>query len=143
MDNRIEKETKNVSDTLDCLHERASRADLDGYLELFAEDAVFMGTDRSERWPMEFFRPYVAKRFEGGAGWTYRTAERNVTMGPDCKTAWFDELLHHDAGEARGSGVLVLDGGIWKIAQYNLCFPIPNVLLGPFRQIIRVTENTR
>ncbi len=31
-------------------------------------------------------------------------------------------------GACRGSGVLVLSGGAWKIAQYNLSIPIPNDL---------------
>ena len=31
-------------------------------------------------------------------------------------------------GVCRGSGVLILLGGEWKIAQYNLSIPIPNNL---------------
>ena len=39
---------------------------------------------------------------------------------------WFNERLSHERyGEVRGSGVLVRDE-IWKVAQYNLSFPIPN-----------------
>ena len=129
---------KQVSETLDRLHEYASRADLEKYLALFSDHTVFMGTDKAERWPMEAFRPYVAKRFEGGTGWTYRAIARNISASPDGKVAWFDERLQHETGEARGSGVLVLEGKTWKVAQYNLCFPIPNTLLRPFRDIIRV-----
>ncbi len=33
-------------------------------------------------------------------------------------------------GVCRGSGVLVLINGNWKIAQYNLSIPIPNALAG-------------
>ena len=138
MQSDIEKHEKIVAETLDHLHEYASQANLEKYLALFSERAVFMGTDKDERWPMAAFRPYVAKRFEGGTGWTYRATERNIDVAADGKSAWFDERLSHETGEARGSGVLVLEDGTWRIAQYNLCFPIPNALLRPFRDIIRV-----
>lgn len=137
MQSSIEKQ---VSDTLDRLHEYASQADLERYLDLFAEDAVFMGTDKDERWPLEIFCPYVAKRFEGGTGWTYRAVERHVSANPEGTVAWFDERLQHETGEARGSGVLVRKDGEWRIAQYNLGFPIPNELLRPFRDIMRVVR---
>jgi hypothetical protein len=41
-----------VSIVLDALHEAASRADGRTYFELFAHDAVFFGTDATERWPI-------------------------------------------------------------------------------------------
>lgn len=138
MQSDTEKLEKIISETLDRLHEYAAQANLEKYLALFSECAVFMGTDKEERWPMALFRPYVAKRFEGGTGWAYRAIARNISVAPDGKAAWFDERLQHETGEARGSGVLVLEGEAWKIAQYNLCFPIPNALLRPFRDIIRV-----
>lgn len=129
---------KHVSGTLNQLHEYASQANLERYLALFAQNSVFMGTDKDERWPFETFRSYVTQRFEGGTGWTYKTIKRNVSISLDETVAWFDECLHHETGEARGSGVLVLIGSEWKIAQYNLCFPIPNQLLRPFRDIMRI-----
>src|SRR2546428_801943 len=52
---------------------------------------------------------------------------RAPTVSSDGKKAWFDEDLETEKlGAARGSGVLVKDGGRWKIAQYNLSIPIPN-----------------
>jgi hypothetical protein len=42
--------------------------------------------------------------------------------------------------ETRGSGVLVLEGGRWKVAQYNLSIPIPNELV---REIVRVIRRPR
>ena len=55
---------------LDSLHRYASEAALEPYLSLFTEDGVFLGTDRSERWPLTEFAPYVAARFATGTGWT-------------------------------------------------------------------------
>jgi ketosteroid isomerase-like protein len=36
-------------EVLDALHARASAADFDGYFELYTDDAVFLGTDATER----------------------------------------------------------------------------------------------
>ena len=42
--------------------------------------------------------------------------------------------------ETRGSGVLVLREGEWKVAQYNLTIPIPNPLAGDVVRQIRELE---
>lgn len=39
-------------------------------------------------------------------------------------------------GPCRGTGVLVLDGDRWKIAQYNLSVPIPNQVFDDVKKII-------
>ncbi|MDR2780210.1 MAG: nuclear transport factor 2 family protein, partial [Synergistaceae bacterium] len=106
-----------VSNTLDLLHHYASKADGARYFALFAEDAVFIGTDSAERWGLDEFRTYAQKRFDTGIGWGYRALSRHVYLSSDKKTAWFDELLEHTEGIARGSGVLLLEGGGWKVAQ--------------------------
>jgi len=78
---------------------------------------------------------YAKARFDTGTGWTYRILERHISVVPDGQTAWFDERLDNTGlGETRGSGVLVMEDGGWKIAQYNLTIPIPNELS---RDIVR------
>lgn len=125
-----------VDATLDALHERASKADLDGYLALFSDDAVFLGTDRDEIWPIDVFSAYVAERFATGTGWTYVPTERTVHRRGD--VAWFEErVLNAAYGETRGTGVLVLDNGVWRIAQYNLTLPIPNDLFDDVSERIK------
>lgn len=131
---------KQVSNVLDSLHEAASKADGKAYFALYADDAVFFGTAKEERWPISEFRPYTLKRFSSGTGWTYKATERNIYFSKDGRTAWFDERLDHSAGEARGTGVLMLDGNKWKIVQYNLSFPVPNDLFDPIYQMIRIYE---
>ncbi len=112
---------------LDSLHEAAAAADGARYFSLFAPDAVFLGTDATERWTLEEFRAYAEPFFSRGKGWTYRPRDRHVSLSGDRRTAWFDERLDHERyGELRGTGVLrLLDGG-WRVAQYNLAFPMPN-----------------
>lgn len=119
---------------LEDLHRLASEGDFDAYFDLYTPDAVFMGTDATERWSLEDFRGYAS----ASSGWTYRMTERHVFVDADASTAWFDERLENDRyGETRGTGVLVKTGTGWKIAQYNLTIPIPNALAREFAGRIR------
>ena len=116
-----------VNTTLDSLHEAASEAQEERYFSLFTEDAIFVGTDAKERWNMKQFRAYAHPHFSRGEGWTYVSYDRHLMINKDKTVVWFDELLTHEKyGRARGSGVLILQRGQWKIAHYVLSFPIPN-----------------
>ncbi|TFG66676.1 MAG: hypothetical protein E4H28_01160 [Gemmatimonadales bacterium] len=118
-----------VTAALDGLHAAASDADGDRYFALFAEEGVFLGTDATERWTVEQFKGYALPLFEQGRGWTYTPTERHIYITRDGQTAWFDERLSNESlGDTRGTGVLVLRDGAWKVAQYNLTIPVPNEL---------------
>jgi len=114
---------------LDELHAAAAEADGARYFACFAPGAVYLGTDASERWSVDAFRAWAAPYFAEGRGWTYVATERHVTLARGGDTAWFDERLDNAKyGEVRGSGVLVRRAGRWRVAQYNLAFPVPNEL---------------
>jgi hypothetical protein len=116
-----------ISAVLDRFHAAAARADGSAYFELFAPNGVFIGTDATERWSLAEFRAYAEPYFGKGRGWTYLPRDRSVVLGPDGRTAWFDELLDSQSyGTARGVGVLVRRPEGWRIAQYALSLPIPN-----------------
>jgi ketosteroid isomerase-like protein len=116
-----------INALLDDFHQAAADADRERYLGYFTVDGVFMGTDDWERWPMPEFRDYVSERFAGGTGWAYSPEERFVTMGPDGKSAWFDEIVVSQRwGRFRGTGVLLKVGDEWKIAHYSLTALVPN-----------------
>lgn len=116
-----------VASVLDELHANAAAADEERYFALFAEDAVFLGTDARERWTKAAFRRYAKPHFAKGKAWTFRAVKRAVAFAPDGVTAWFDEELWTERlGPARGSGVLALRDGRWLIVQYNLSITIPN-----------------
>ena len=122
--------TDAVESVLDNLHLYASEANGEKYFDLFANNAVFFGTDISERWDKKAFQEYGMARFASGTGWTYFMKERNVYFSDDGKTAWFDEILiSKKYGEFRGTGVLKIVSTKWKITQYNLLLPIPNDLM--------------
>lgn len=130
--------TDAVENVLDNLHLYASEANGKKYFDLFAKNAVFFGTDISERWDKEAFQKYGMARFASGTGWTYFMKERNVYFSDDGKTAWFDEILiSKKYGEYRGTGVLIFLETEWKITQYNLLLPIPNNLMKKYAAEIK------
>ncbi len=130
-----------INKVLDDLHIYASKADGNKYFELFDNEAVFFGTDASERWHIDEFKNYALKRFKTGTGWTYTPISRNIYINEN--TAWFDENLSNEKyGEFRGTGVLIKKGDSWLISQYNLLLPIPNDLLkGYSKEIIDFLKN--
>jgi SnoaL-like domain len=117
-----------IATTLDSLHRAAALADGPAYFSLFATDAVFLGTDATERWTLDEFEAYAMPYFRQGKGWTYVPRERHIAIAPDGTIAWFDELLDNAKyGECRGTGVLRREGlGRWLVVQYSLTKLIPN-----------------
>jgi ketosteroid isomerase-like protein len=124
-------ETSSAVDlVLDDWHDAAGKADFDRYFDHFASDsAVFMGTDATERWTVAEFKPWARPYFERGKAWNFTPVDRHVYVAEGGHLAWFDESLDTpNLGPARGSGVLKLVDGKWKIAHYNLSIPIPNAI---------------
>ncbi len=131
-----------VGRVLDDWHAAASRADEERYFGHLAEDAVFLGTDASERWDKPAFRTYAHPHFAKGKAWSFRASRRAITISADGVLAWFDEdLVTPNLGPARGSGVLRLgDDGRWRIAQYNLAITVPNER---FKEVKRLLEEAK
>ena len=126
-------------EVLDILHRAASTADEDVYFDLFTADAIFTGTDATERWSLAEFRAFALPYFERDTAWTYLPYERSVVVAPDLGTAWFDEKLRNEKyGDTRGSGVLRRVGERWRIAHYVLSFAVPN---GKSAEVVRVIRD--
>jgi len=128
---------------LDQLHAAAAKADGATYFGLYTPDAVFIGTDATERWTVPQFRAYAQPYFSQGKGWTYVPRDRHVTLAPaECRcVAWFDELLDSKSyGLARGTGALVKTPDGWRVTQYALTFPIPNDVADEVTERIKAFE---
>lgn len=127
-----------VDQTLDDFHDAADKGDAARYFAILPDDAVFLGTDASERWTGAGFRRFAEPWFRRGSAWTYVPLRRYVEVVGDL--AWFDERLDNDAyGECRGSGVLQRRDGRWVLRQYNLTIPVPNALAREF--VARIRES--
>jgi SnoaL-like domain len=118
-----------VASVLDDWHQAAAAANFARYFGHFAPNGVFLGTDASERWTVSEFQAYAKPRFEAKKTWNFHPHDRHIDFSSDGSVAWFDEALDTpNLGPCRGSGVLVRQKGVWKIAQYNLSMTIPNPL---------------
>ena len=110
---------------LNGLHLDAHKGNFESYFDRHSTDAVFLGTDKTERWTIEEFKSYAKPAFSDGHGWTYAVVERN--WEGDGNTRWFDEiLLNEKLGHCRGTGVVELINGEWKISHYALTMLVPN-----------------
>ena len=119
-----------IAAVLDDFHDAAANADVERYLGLMTEDAVFVGTDEHERWPMQpDFIDYVNDRFAAG-GWSYYSTNKNIHFSQDGSVAWFDEtsISNSMGAHFRGSGVLERIDGEWKISHYVLSVLVYNEL---------------
>lgn len=116
-----------IAAVLDDFHLAAAQADEARYFGHMDEGAVFLGTDATERWTKAQFQAYAHPYFAKGKAWSFHATRRAITVSADGRTAWFDEdLATANLGPCRGSGVLALKDGAWKIVQYNLAFTVPN-----------------
>ncbi|MBL8737418.1 MAG: nuclear transport factor 2 family protein, partial [Planctomycetes bacterium] len=127
-----------IAQALDDFHDAAANGDEDRYFALLPDDAVFLGTDASERWTGAEFRRFALPYFQRPEAWTYVPLQRHVTVLQGGEHACFDELLDNDGyGICRGSGVLVRRDERWVLQLYDLSIPMPNDLAAAFAQRIR------
>lgn len=123
----LQADRQAIGAVLDDWHDAAAHADEARYFGHFATNGVFLGTDASERWDVAAFRAYAHPHFAKGRAWAFHAVRRDIDVDADGAVAWFDEdLATEKLGPCRGSGVLVREGGAWRIAQYNLTATIPN-----------------
>lgn len=130
-----------IGAVIDDFHDAAAHGDNARYLGHMTADAVFMGTDEWERWPKQTdFIDYVGSRFKDGSGWTYRSVERKIQLADAGNVAWFDEVIFSESsGRFRGTGVVVLENGTWKIAHYAMSFLVFNE---NWQEVIELSKQT-
>ena len=118
-----------IGQLLDGLHRAAAESDAQDYFARYTEEAVFLGTDASERWSIGEFKAYAAKPFAEGRGWRYDVVSRHLVPTGNPEIYGFDEVLSNEKlGLCRGSGLVVFDGERWRVAQYVLSMLIPNAI---------------
>src|SRR4029434_8736515 len=78
-----------VGSVLDAWRAPAAAADEEKYFSYFTPDAVFLGTDATERWTRDEFRKYAHPYFAKGKAWSFRTVSRWISFAPDRTVAWF------------------------------------------------------
>ncbi len=121
-----EDDKKQIASMLDSFNLAAARADFTGYFNYYTGDAIFIGTDATERWDKNQFMVWAKPYFDKGKAWNFKSIDRHVYIDENKNTAWFDELLNTQMKICRGSGVVVKKENGWKIQQYVLSMTMPN-----------------
>ena len=127
--------TELLNALVDAWHKNASETNFEAYFGFMAEGFIFLGTDPKERWSKDEFAEYCSPYFERGKAWTFTKNWRNWYFNEDSTVAWFEESLATQMDECRGSGVLTLIGGEWKIQHYNLTVLIENEKMKKFLKL--------
>lgn len=121
-------EKQAIAAVLDSLNRAAGAAHFEQYFALYADSAIFMGTDATEHWDKPAFMAFAKPYFDKGKAWSFQAIDRHIYLDSKGEFAWFDELLNTQMKICRGSGVLRKINQQWKIEQYVLSMTIPNSL---------------
>ena len=83
-----------INNTLDAWHKAAAEANFNNYFDTMTDDAIFIGTDASERWTKTELFSFCEPYFKKGKAWDFKAFDRKIYFSEDGKTAWFNELLN-------------------------------------------------
>jgi hypothetical protein len=128
---------KAIDSLMNTWHHAAAVADEDAFFGVMTPDAVYIGTDPTERWLRDELRAWSAKYFERDTAWAFRPVSRNVSFGPDGTIAWIDELLDTWMGTCRSTGILRSLDGKWRLVYYHLSIAVPNDKVDGYRRLLR------
>jgi ketosteroid isomerase-like protein len=127
-----------IKELLNQWHNAAATADAEGFFGKMTADAIYLGTDASERWLRDELREWAAFAFEREVAWAFKPYDRQLYFSMDGQTAWFEEMLDtENMGVCRGSGVLSLTANGWKIRHYDLSLMVPNEKMPDFQQLLK------
>jgi ketosteroid isomerase-like protein len=130
-----------INQLLDNWHQAAAVADEETFFGSMTPDAIYIGTDKTERWSAEELKKWSTEYFDRDTAWNFRPYDREIHFSADGKTAWFSELLETWMGICRGSGILERIGKDWKIRQYHLSVTIDNDKIKDFIKLSDTPDN--
>ena len=134
------QEIRSINRTLNSWHERAAVADTT-YFELFADNAMYLGTDVKEIWTVQEFEDLYMSFFKRGTAWNFKMKDRNVYLGDYGHYAWVDESLDTWMGLCRGTAVMEKNvDGQWRIKHYSLTVLVSNDLITDYVKLLNRDE---
>jgi hypothetical protein len=125
-----------INQFIDAWHLAATKADAATFFGSMADDAIYIGTDATERWTKSEFVTFAKPYFDRGKAWDFKPRDRDVHVTSDKQNVWFSELLDTWMGVCRGSGVIVRTQQGWKIQQYHLSVTVPNAIIKDFISLV-------
>lgn len=127
-----------IDEVLTNWHQASATANADAFFGAMTEDAIYLGTDASERWLRDELRTWAKAAFEREVAWAFTPSKREIYLSSNQKTAWFEEMLDTQMGTCRASGVLAKIGGKWMIKHYDLAIMVPNELVNDFKKLVEM-----
>ncbi|MFZ4527577.1 MAG: nuclear transport factor 2 family protein [Undibacterium curvum] len=120
----------------DAAHSRLS------YFDKMTPDAVYIGTDKTERWTLDEFKTWAKPHFARPSAWAFKVNGRHLQMTEDQSVIWFDEQLTTAMGLCQASGVIRNTPQGLKIAHYQLSLAVPNELVDYLGKAVRQWESS-
>jgi ketosteroid isomerase-like protein len=139
----IAQDTLTINKFINNWHLAASRADASTFFDSMDKDAIYIGTDKTERWTKTEFEGFALPYFKKGKAWDFKPYNRDLHVTNDGDFAWFSELLSTWMGVCRGSGILKKTDAGWKIEQYHLSVTVPNEIIKDFISLVNGAEKKK
>ena len=129
---------KEIHRFINAWHHAAAVADEATFFGSMAADAMYVGTDASERWRRDELKTWSKKYFDGDSAWAFKVLQRHIYHSDDWQYVWFDETLDTSMSVCRGSGVLRRQpNGAWLFQQYVLSAAVPNDVMKDYLKILK------
>lgn len=126
-----------IDTLLDQWHRAAATADENIFFGSMGADAIYIGTDVTERWTKAEFEAWSKKYFDRETAWNFTRIERATYFAESGAVAWFNETLDTWMGVCRGSGVVEKVDGQWKLQHYHLAITVPNEKVEAFLKLMK------
>lgn len=120
---------------MDTWHRAAAKANAEVFFGMMSEDAVYIGTDKTERWLRDELREWASGAFARESAWTFKATKRNWQIHAENQFAICDELLETWMGPCRSTAVLSWNGDSWQIIHYQLSVTIDNNKIEDFKSL--------
>ncbi|MCO6461681.1 MAG: nuclear transport factor 2 family protein [Saprospiraceae bacterium] len=131
---------ENQDKAIDAWHNAAAAGDSATFFGLMTEDAIYLGTDLSERWDRASMARDLGKYFRGRKAWHFVPYNRHYLELKDNNKILFDESLKTWMGPCKATGMLTKTRGSWKISYYNLSVAVPNQYVKQYTKLLPPNE---
>ncbi len=128
---------REINTFVDAWHHAAAVADEDTFFGSMDADALYIGTDASERWLRDELKVWSKKYFDRESAWSFTPLKRHIYWSDDRQYVWFDETLATQMDVCRGSGVLQRHGAVWRFKQYVLSIAVPNEVVKDYLKLLK------
>ncbi len=125
-----------IDSLVNAWHHAAAVADEKTFFDFMTSDAVYIGTDATERWLRDELAAWSRQYFERDTAWAFTPRSRTIRFAPGGQLAWFDELLDTWMGTCRSTGIVEKREGQWRLVHYQLSVAVPNDKLDGYRLLI-------